>query len=332
MRNIKGQTVYLLCVIACSCLLGTYMLLGGFTDPALQAQPSPSKFKLEEIPFDGQQAYDYLKTLCALGPRSSGSETMLEQRKLLVKHFEGLGAKVEEQAFVARHPLDDSRVPMANLVIHWHPDRKQRIMLSAHYDTRPYPDRDPLRPQGTFLGANDGASGTGLLMELGRHMPDLEGKLGVDFVLFDGEELVFDERGDYFLGSTWFAEQYAQSNLKKRGYEYKYGVLLDMVGDADLQLYEERASLRARGVRPLIDKIWGTAKRLGVREFIARPKHELRDDHLPLNNIARIPTCDVIDFDYDAWHTEADVADRCSALSLAKVGWVLHEWLKTAVH
>jgi hypothetical protein len=102
-----------------------------------------------------------------------------------------------------------------------------------------------------------------------------------------------------------------------------------MIGDADLQLYQERNSTWWRDTRPLVDEIWATARRLGVREFIPRRKHEVRDDHLPLHNIGKIPTCDIIDFDYPAWHTQADTPERCSALSLAKVGWVLREWLST---
>jgi hypothetical protein len=102
-----------------------------------------------------------------------------------------------------------------------------------------------------------------------------------------------------------------------------------MVGDADLQIYEELNSLRWRDTRPLVMDIWNTARRLGVREFIPRPKHEISDDHLPLHDVAGIPTCDIIDFDYPYWHTQGDTPEHCSALSLAKVGWVLAQWLKT---
>ena len=109
-----------------------------------------------------------------------------------------------------------------------------------------------------------------------------------------------------------------------------------MVGDADLQLYQERHSVSWRDTRPLVKEIWDTAARLGVKEFVARPKYLVRDDHLPLRNIAKIPTCDIIDFSYPVhpanrfWHTEADTPNKCSPLSLAKVGWVVSEWLKTA--
>jgi hypothetical protein len=102
-----------------------------------------------------------------------------------------------------------------------------------------------------------------------------------------------------------------------------------MVGDADLQVYQEQFSVSWRETRPLVAQIWGTAQRLGVKEFIARAKHVVRDDHLPLRNIGRIPTCNIIDFDYPAWHTTADTPAQCSGESLAKVGWVVYEWLRS---
>ena len=155
----------------------------------------------------------------------------------------------------------------------------------------------------------------------------MDSKYGVDFVLFDGEELVYDEQRDpYFLGSTWFARQYA---AKPPEHKYRWGVVLDMVGDADLQIYQEQHSVTWRNTRPLVNEIWETAERLGVEEFIPRAGYEVQDDHLPLRNIAKIPTCDIIDFDYPAWHTEDDTPQRCSGASLAKVGWVVYEWLKT---
>jgi len=328
MRRISGQTVYLLLVVGGCLGLISYLFLFSADERNQQANAAPSRWKLEEIPFDGAAAYQYLVALCKLGPRPSGSEAMAAQQKLLTEHFRQLGATVERQEFQVRHPLDGSAVSMANLIIHWHPDRKERILLAAHYDTRPFPDRDPALPRGTFVGANDGASGVGLLMELGRAMPDLEGRVGVDFVLFDGEELVYDERGQYFLGSEHFAREYAATPPP---YRYRWGVLLDMVGDANLQIYWERNSISWRETQPLVRSIWNTAGELKVSEFVARPLHEIRDDHLPLRNTAKIPTCDVIDFDYPYWHTEGDTPDKCSALSLAKVGWVIRTWLEDEV-
>jgi len=290
--------------------------------------------------FDGQRSYSYLKALCELGNRMSGSEGMQQQQKLLEKHFVDLGAQVEYQRFKVKHPLNGKRVPMANLIVQWRPEARERLLLCAHYDTRPLPDREiirRLRANGLFVGANDGASGVALLMELSHHVAGMALNIGLDFVLFDGEELVyFDydrnrDQGHYFAGSTWFARRYLQHPPH---YKYTAGVLFDMVADTKLTLYQEENSATWKETRPLVKEIWGTAERLGITEFIPRVKYKVNDDHLPLNQIAKIPVCDIIDFEYPDpsnrfWHTTGDAPGRCSAESLGKVGTVILEWLST---
>jgi glutaminyl-peptide cyclotransferase len=295
-------------------------------------RPVKSRLTLDDIPVNGERAYGYLKEICAIGQRVSGTEGMQKQQALLTAHFQRLGGRVSRQTFEVRHPLDGSRVPMANLIVEWHPDKKERILLCCHYDTRPFPDEDPINPRGLFIGANDGASGAALLMELAHDMAELDCRYGVDFVLFDGEELVYDAQNDkYFLGSEHFAQQYVAN---KPAHRYKWGVLVDMIGDAQLQVFQEINSMRSVPTRQLVGEIWGVARDLGVKEFIAVRRYEVRDDHLALNNIARIPTIDIIDFEYPTargenyWHTTKDVPENCSALSLAKVGWVIRTWLE----
>jgi hypothetical protein len=288
---------------------------------------------LQRVPFDGERSYKVLKDLCAIGPRVSGSAGMEKQRKYLEKYLVTRGAKVDLQSFDIRHPEDGSRVTMHNMIVRWHPERQDRILLCAHYDTRPFPDQDPdpSERKGVFLGANDGASGVALLCGLADYMQDLKGPYGVDFVFFDGEEFVFrKDRDPYFLGSTKFARDYLENPPAHR---YRWGVLLDMVADEQLQIYQEVNSWKY--ARPLVQDIWSVARKLGVTEFRHQRRHEIRDDHLPLNEIARIPTCDIIDFDYPRpgwrtsyWHTRQDNPAHCSAVSLARVGWVVHEWLR----
>lgn len=290
------------------------------------AAAEQSAFQLNDIPFNGARAYEYLKQLCAIGPRPSGSAGMEQQQKLLAEHFKKLGGVVEFQQFRVRHPQDGSAVPMTNILVHWQPETKERILLCAHYDTLPFPMMDRENPQGIFVGANDNAGGVAILMELAHDIPGLKLPLGIDFLLLDGEEFRFSEQDRFFLGSEYFARDYVKN---KPGYRYRWGVLLDMVSDADLQLYQERNSLWWKDTRPLVKDIWDTAARLGVKEFIPKPKHELSDDHLMLHDIGKIPCIDIIDFDYPAWHTQGDTPAQCSPLSMAKVGWVLEEWLKT---
>lgn len=289
----------------------------------LAAAGSAAEIAMLEV--DGAKAYAHLKAICAIGSRIAGTEGMQRQQKMLTDHFEPLGGKVRRQAFLARHPLTGKQIELANLIVEWHPDRAERILLCTHYDTRPFPDQDRRNPKGLFLGANDGGSGTALLMQMGTMMPKLNSKYGVDFVFFDAEELIYSDRDKYFLGSEHFAFDY---KAKPPAHRYRWGVLLDMIGDSDLRIFQEQYSVNYPAVRPLVDELWGVARKEGIREFIHRPKWEIRDDHLPLNEIAGIPTCDVIDFDYPHWHTMQDVPEQCSGNSLAKVGHVVWKWLQ----
>lgn len=281
--------------------------------------------------FEAERSFGYLKSICEIGPRVSGQPGMETQQEFLKKHFEELGAKVAFQRFNVNHPLGTGRVNMANLIVRWHPERKKRILFCCHYDTRPFPDSDRFNPRGKFIGANDGGSGVALLAELGHHVGTLEGDYGVDFIFFDGEEFVYERRRDpMFLGSTWFARQYAENKFDVR---YEFGILVDMVADADLQIYYEGNSLGY--ARRLTRSIWSVAKDLGVKEFVPQKRHQIRDDHLPLNSIARIETCDIIDFDFPNpksgniyWHTQQDSIENCSGDSLEKVGRVVLEWLR----
>jgi len=330
-RNVlTGQTLFLWGSVAVSGILLatlTIIIFGG------RLLASDSQLRLEKIPFRGARAYDYLKQLCDLGPRCSGSEAMLAQQKFLAEHFEKIGAKVEFQRFAAPYPLDgpDEQmigrdVPMANIIVRFQPANPHRIMLCSHYDTLPFPLCDPTNRRGRFVGANDNGSGVAILMELGNELAQHPPKVGVDFVFFDGEEFLFAKDGKYFLGSEHFANEYVKH---PPAFRYRYAVLLDMVGGAELRLPQELNSVTWDDSRPLVDEIWATAARLGVQEFIARPKLDaIRDDHLALHDVGKIPACDLIDFDYKYWHTQGDTPEHCSALSLAKVGWVLQEWLR----
>ena len=307
------------------------MYSSGFFDRGSANFESPAAGAIPTT-YDSDRSMRYLKQICDFGPRASGTAAMKEQQTMLQDFFTERGAIVELQSFEVRHPEDGSPVSMVNLIARWHPDRAKRFLLCAHYDTRPYPDRDRRNSKGVFIGANDGGSGTAALMELSHHLSDLPADVGVDIVLFDGEEFVWEQgRDEYFIGSKFFARNYA-ANPPNIGYQS--GVLLDMVADRELRIYYEQNSLSyapsvARG-------IWKVADRLGVRAFVARSRHRVEDDHIPLNEIAKIPTVDLIDFDYPRagigapsyWHTEQDVPENCSGESIAAVVWVVHEWLK----
>jgi hypothetical protein len=282
-------------------------------------------------PIQPDRAFKYLLDVCKLGSRMSGSPGMEKQQRLLAEHFGKFKAKVSLQAFDAPHPLTGNPVRLHNLIVTWDPDATERVLLCCHYDTRPLPDRDPnpqLRTSGEFIGANDGGSGVAVLMELANHMRSITPRYGVDFVFFDAEELIYSpnfgvDQGTYFLGSIHFAREYVKTPPAHR---YLAGVLVDMVGDRQLQIYMEANSLK---YAPGVTKgVFDTAAELKITEFVGRVRHEIRDDHLPLNEIAKIPTTNLIDFDFPHWHTSRDVPAACSGQSLAKVARVLLAWLE----
>jgi hypothetical protein len=282
-------------------------------------------------PINGERAFGYLKEICDIGPRPAGSKANGRQRKLVVDHFKARGAKVREQDFPARDPSTGRRVELANVIGSWHPERTNRVLIAAHYDTRPFADMDdePKRSQVPFLGANDCASGVALLMEIANHLDTLETTWGVDLVLFDGEELVYGRHADlnfYFLGSKHFARAYvADRKSGKAKYRYSAGILLDMIGGRNVALRQEPYSLTfARG---LVQEVWQVAADLEEPAFRPEVGVEVSDDHLPLNNIASIPTIDLIDFEYPHWHTTQDLPENCSPDSLERVGRVLTAWL-----
>jgi glutaminyl-peptide cyclotransferase len=336
----KGRKVVLMLSLLLVALFvaGAWALQQRGGNKTTKAKPKPIP---KEVPIDGDRAMEIIKTICDMGPRISDTPAMKKQQEFLKKHFEDLGAKVTMQEFPAKHPKKGP-VTLANMIVEFHPEATERILICCHYDTRPFPSEDSnvrkRETEGIFIGANDGASGVALLCEMGRVIPKIKCKYGVDFVFFDAEELIYrgpsamGEGDPYFLGSTHFALEYKNRPPK---HKYKWGVLVDLIGDASLELYQEKNSLSWDDTRPLVKDIWGVAKKLGVKEFIDRPYYEVRDDHLPLRNEGGIPTCDIIDFAYPTigkhvyWHTMQDTPDKCSGRSIALVGWVLIEWLKS---
>lgn len=279
---------------------------------------------------DPDRAFNYLLEICKIGPRVTGTEGMRRQQELIIEHFGDFDVEIQRQEFQTRHPVDGTPVDVVNLIVRWFPERTNRVLICAHYDTRPYPDQDPVNPRGVFIGANDGASGTALLMELAHSLPTLSTSVGVDLVFFDAEELKFDTLpGGYFIGSEEFAKQYA---MGPREFDYKAGILVDMVADKDLKLYKERNSYRY--AKSLVNEVWAVAKRQRINEFNRLIKTEVLDDHIKLNEIARIPTIDIIDFEYPRqgrqsyWHTTQDTPDKCSGESICKVASVILGWLE----
>lgn len=278
------------------------------------------------LPFDPEQSMKYLKEICDIGTRISGSEGIIKQRILIKKHFEALGAKVIEQEFKAIQKSTGRPTPMVNMIITWHPTARERVILCSHFDTRPFADQetDPKKRKGTFISANDGASGVALLMEMGRHMKNLNCNIGVDFVFFDGEEFVFDPDDEYFFGSKHFARE-ARKNTQ--AIKYRSAVLLDMVAGKDAKFPIEQNSWWKAG--PIVREVWSTANQLKIESFKLNEfsRVAVEDDHTALNN-GGIPAIDIIDFDYKHWHKLSDTPEQCSGETMAGVAKVLGSWIQ----
>ncbi len=294
----------------------------------LEAQTNPEEKKMKEIalPFDAEQSMKYLKEICEIGTRISGSEGIVKQREIIKKHFEKFGAKVLEQDFKAIQRSTNRPTPMVNLIVTWHPEARERVILCSHFDTRPFADQetDPKKRKGTFISANDGGSGVALLMEMGRHMRKLNCQVGVDFVFFDGEEFVFDPDDEYFFGSKHFAKE-ARKNTQI--VKYRSAILLDMVAGKGAKFPIEQNSWWKAG--QIVREVWSTANELKIDNFKLNEfsKFAVEDDHIPLNNNG-IPAIDIIDFDYKHWHKLSDTPEQCSGETMAAVAKVLASWLQ----
>ena len=300
----------------------------------------------------------YLKELCKIGTRISGSAGMKKQQELLKKHFEALGGKVEMQEFTAvQNSRPNQQVAMANMIVKWHPERKRRVILCSHYDTRPRADEeeDPRKQEQPFLSANDGGSGVALLMELAHYMKDLPTEAllkdyiatqlavstgppltkllwcadyswakppGVDFVFFDGEEYVFQKTDRYFFGSEHFAAAYRRDRSK---HTYLAAILFDMIGGKNARFPVEPNSWTLAG--KLVEDVWRTAAEQKCAAFRGVFGREVQDDHLALND-GGIPAIDIIDFDYPHWHKLSDTPENCSGESLQQVARVVTVWLQ----
>jgi glutaminyl-peptide cyclotransferase len=296
--------------------------------PSLRTTMADPLAKATPAKIDGDRAYGYLKAICQIGPRPAGSAANTKQRQMVAEHFKKQGGTVREQPFKGTDPVSDAPVSMVNLIGSWFPERVDRVVIGAHYDTRPFPDEDPIfaNRKKPFIGANDGASGVALLMEIAHHLKESPTPWGVDLVLFDGEELVYgggqNQTGEYFLGSKAFADEYKKSPKDKA--RYVFGIVLDMVGDKDLVIDKEPHSVEF--APRLVEDVWAVARALKIPQFRDREGRAVLDDHLKLID-AGIPTIDIIDFDYPYWHTASDLPGHCSGASLSKVGKVVTAWL-----
>jgi len=266
--------------------------------------------------FDEAHAFFLLEAQCALGPRNPGSWGHGQCLEFLKRELGYWTDTVFVQSFLYYSSDRKETLELTNIIGRIAPEKNARILLCAHWDTRPTADQDPdpKNHSTPILGANDGASGVAILLEIARRCALKSPGIGVDFVFFDGED--YGREGvldDYVIGSKHFAKNVPVPVPR-------FGILLDMVGDRDLRIPKEQASYTL--ARDIVEKVWRAARDLGIKTFDNTVGRGVYDDHLALNE-AGIPTIDIIDFDYPPWHTLQDVPSACSAKSLDDVGRVL---------
>jgi hypothetical protein len=267
--------------------------------------------------FDGNRALALVSSQTAFGPRVPGTAAHDSCFAWIVDQLHGLTSVVETDTFSYDSPVLKKEVRLMNAVARFNPKSTQRVLYAAHWDSRPWADKDPnlrLRNQ-PVLGANDGGSGVAVLLEVARVLHKQGSEVGVDLAFLDGEDLGTDtDVNGWFRGSSRYVE------WKSGEKPPIFVVVVDMVGQKNAVYHWEGNS--ARLAMNIVDLVWDVASSIGVRSFRSDVRHTIYDDHIPFLN-AGIPAIDIIDFDFPEWHTTHDIPAVVSAQSLEGVGRVL---------
>ena len=276
--------------------------------------------------FDKGNAFRYLVEQCEFGPRNPGSNGYKQCLDYLQKTLSGFADTILLQPFVLDDLVNEKSYDLTNIIARFKVGDPQQLLSGAHWDTRPWADEDPdiEKRNDPIIGANDGASGVAVILELARILNASPPPIGITLVLFDGED----------MGRSGTPKSYAQGSLafaKDLPIEKPdEAIILDMIGDAELHIPIERYSYQQN--RQLVKKLWGLAKVLSLDAFESRIEYSIYDDHVPLWAEAEIPAVDIIDFNYpnsyaNYWHTTQDLPENCSAESLGQVGTLLVHYI-----
>jgi glutaminyl-peptide cyclotransferase len=288
-------------------LLGAGVALAALL--AVAARPA-SRAAATASSFDAGAAWRDVVRLVELGPRPAGSAALARARQYLVDELTRAGLEVRLASFEARTP--DGPITMANVIAVLPGRRRDVILLGGHYDTKLFTDF-------RFVGANDGGSSTGLLLELARRLAGRRREFTYWIVFFDGEEARRDwSATDGIYGSRQLAAELRRSGEIRR---LRSVIVVDMIGDANLDIRRESYSTPW-----LTDLVWASARRLGYGAYFRSDAVAVEDDHVPFLR-ARVPAMDVIDIDYPPWHTAGDTLEQISPKSLGIVGEVILDTL-----
>jgi len=258
------------------------------------------------VKFDSNRAWEHLRQMVAIGPRPAGSPAIEQTRKYIKDQLAKDGIAVAEQAWDDQTPT--GRVHMVNLIATIPGTSKDRLIFAGHYDTKRFREF-------RFVGANDGGSSAAFLIELARVLKARRNPLTMEVLFLDGEEAVIDWTGnDHTYGSRHYVQVGKQAGTLASA---KAMILVDMIGDRDLRIKKE-----SRSTPWLTAAIWDAAAKQNLTSVFQPQSTDIEDDHLPFLE-AGVPAVDIIDLEYDAWHTAGDTLDACSARSLQIVADVL---------
>ena len=307
-------------------------VLAGCT-PKKKVEETPTPIRTVQVPrFNADSAYFFIEKQVKFGPRVPGTTSHQQAADYFINRFKKYGATVTIQDFDAT-TWDNQKIQLKNIIASYNPQAQKRILLAAHWDTRPYADKDEEKTDAPFDGANDGASGTGILIEVARvlsknNLP----AVGVDLVLFDGEDWgeKINESSKLELPDgyeSWWClgSQYWSKHKHQKNYTAYYGILLDMVGSKHAQFFREGASLEmAPGV---VEKVWNTATRLGYTDYFVKTNvSAITDDHVFVNEMGKIPMIDIVHYQTgvgffgDYHHSRKDNLSIISKETLDAVG------------
>ena len=256
--------------------------------------------------FDSNRAWEHLRQLVALGPRPAGSQSLDQSRTYIKNQLAAAGVAVAEQAWDDQTPT--GRVHLINLIATIPGASKDRLVIAGHYDTKKFREF-------RFVGANDGGSSAAFLLELARVLKARRNPLTIELLFLDGEEAVIEWQGDdHTYGSRHYVAEAKRTGTLA---SLKALILVDMIGDRDLQIKRDLNSTPW-----LTDVIWSAAQKARLGAYFRPELVQIEDDHQPFMQ-AGVPSVDIIDLEYSAWHTAADTLDAVSARSLQVVGDVL---------
>jgi glutaminyl-peptide cyclotransferase len=323
----KAKTFPQLPWLVLTILVVTGSACSGPETPAIKdSQPTVTKAFAEVSGFNGDSAYRFVAEQLAFGPRVPGTKAQSQCATYLESQLLKYADTVLRQSGTVR-AYDGTILPAINIIASFNWEAEHRIVLASHWDSRPFADQDSRNPNGAILGANDGASGVGVLLEIARNLHTQRPDIGVDIILFDAEDYGMSQvENSFCLGSQLWA-----ANPHRPNYRADFGVLLDMVGAQDAQFYWEDHSY-AWGGR-ILDHTWKMASRLGyAKHFVAQRVPPIIDDHYYVYRGTGIPMIDIIQYNPQTgfapyWHTHDDNLDAVVPETLEAVGNTLHHLL-----